>query len=133
MSNYSRSQMAKLAGIHVETLRYYERNKVIPTPQRTQNGYRVYTDEFLERLQLIKQAKECGFTIEEIKILMPVMKSTASETSVVVQLIDTKILDFVETIQRLEKMKKLLEETREEIFDPKCPIIQEFIKKYILL
>lgn len=59
--------LAKRVGVNVQTVRFYEREGLLPNPQRTQSGYRVYGEDDLRRLQFIRQAKALGFSLEEIK------------------------------------------------------------------
>lgn len=67
MSGFLRGQLAKMANVNIETLRYYEKNGLIPPPARSDSGYRLYPEEVLGRLVFIKNAKACGFTIKEIR------------------------------------------------------------------
>lgn len=60
MEYYLRGEIAKMADINVETLRYYEKNKLIPIPRRTENGYRLYSKDILIILAFIKSAKSAG-------------------------------------------------------------------------
>jgi len=64
------SQLAKLAHVNVETVRYYEREGLLPKPHRSESGYRHYTSDAVECLQFIKQAQELGFQLKEIKELL---------------------------------------------------------------
>lgn len=66
MSGYLRGQMAKMAKVNMETLRYYESRGLIPPPDRSESGYRLYSEEVLSRLVFIQNAKACGFTLKEI-------------------------------------------------------------------
>ena len=63
-------QLAKEAGLGIETIRYYERERLIPSPRRTQSNYRLYDADALGRLRFIRNAKELGFTLEEISRLL---------------------------------------------------------------
>lgn len=65
--NYSMSAFAALFHLKRERIRYYERLGLLPAPQRTQNGYRTYSDADAERLFFILLAKRHGFTLREIK------------------------------------------------------------------
>ncbi len=58
--------LAKQAGVSVQTVRFYERRKLLPEPARTESGYRQYGPEELKRLQFIRQAKALGFSLDEI-------------------------------------------------------------------
>lgn len=63
-------KLAAAAGVHVETIRYYERRGLIDQPSRTGSGYRRYSDGDLWRLRFIARGKELGFTLAEIAELM---------------------------------------------------------------
>jgi DNA-binding transcriptional MerR regulator len=56
-------QVAASAGVHRETLRYYERRRLIPAPPRRLSGYRAYPVETVERIRLIKWAQGLGFSL----------------------------------------------------------------------
>ena len=59
--------LAKRAGVNIQTVRFYERERVLRQPPRTSSGYRAYTDIDLRRLVLIKQCQHLGFTLKEIR------------------------------------------------------------------
>lgn len=65
------AELAKAGGVHVETLRYYERRGLLAEPPRHGSGYREYPAEALHRLRMIKQAQTLGFTLDEIAELLP--------------------------------------------------------------
>lgn len=61
---------AELSGVNIETIRYYEREGVVPHPERTASGRRIYDDESISRLRFVKRCRELGFPIPEIKSLL---------------------------------------------------------------
>ena len=63
-------QLSEATAVNVETIRYYERIKLMPTPRRTQGGHRTYEDIHLRRLRFIRRARELGFGIEDIRALL---------------------------------------------------------------
>jgi Hg(II)-responsive transcriptional regulator len=63
-------QVAKAAHVNVETIRYYEREGLIPSPPRTSAGYRQYTEDAIRRVRFMKRAQRLGFTLEEVGILL---------------------------------------------------------------
>ena len=65
-------QLARLTGAPIDTIRYYERQQLLPTPQRSASGYRRYAEEDVTRLNFIRRAKALGFTLEEITELMAI-------------------------------------------------------------
>jgi len=63
-------ELAREAGVAIDTVRYYERQQLLPPPQRTASGYRQYVDEDVARLRFIRRAKALGFTLDEIRELL---------------------------------------------------------------
>jgi DNA-binding transcriptional MerR regulator len=64
------AEVADRVGISTATVRYYERIGVLPAPERADNGYRVYDDRTVERLEFVVRAKQLGCTLEEITDLV---------------------------------------------------------------
>jgi DNA-binding transcriptional MerR regulator len=62
-------EVAKRAGVSIDTLRYYERLKLLPRSRRSSGGFRLFAPEHIERVQFIKQAQELGFSLTEIREL----------------------------------------------------------------
>lgn len=65
-----RAQLARKTGCNLETIRYYEKVGLLPEPPRSSNGYRVYSQELVQRLQFVLRARELGFSLDEIKALL---------------------------------------------------------------
>lgn len=63
-------QLAKDAGVHIETIRYYERRHILGPTSRLPSGYRLYNHEAQRRLRFIKNAQALGFTLQEIADLL---------------------------------------------------------------
>lgn len=64
------SQVAEAAGVNPQTLRYYERRGLLPDPQRSPGGHRLYPDEAVTRILVIKAAQRLGFTLDEVQELL---------------------------------------------------------------
>jgi MerR family mercuric resistance operon transcriptional regulator len=62
--------LARTAGVGVETVRYYQRRKLLPTPVRANGGYRMYGTAEMVRLRFIRRAQELGFSLDEIAELL---------------------------------------------------------------
>ena len=64
------SDAAAASGCHLETIRYYERIGLMPRPERTDSGYRVYREKEVDRLRFISRGRELVFSLEEIRSLL---------------------------------------------------------------
>src|SRR5213594_3993101 len=62
--------LSKHTGTNVETIRYYERVRLLPAPARSAGGYRLYGTEHLKRLSFIRRARALGFSLEEVRTLL---------------------------------------------------------------
>lgn len=60
-------ELAKQAGVCIQTIRFYERRKLLPEPARTESGYRQYRPDELKGLQFVRQTKALGFSLDEIR------------------------------------------------------------------
>ena len=61
---------ARLSGVHVETIRYYEREGVVSLPARSSSGRRLYTEREIMALRFVKRCRDLGFPVEDIKVLL---------------------------------------------------------------
>jgi MerR family transcriptional regulator, mercuric resistance operon regulatory protein len=74
-------EFARRAGVNLQTIRYYERLKLLHAPSRTRSGYRCYSFAELERVRFIKTTQELGFTLKEIGYLLPLHSSVCRITA----------------------------------------------------
>ena len=100
------SRLARLGGVNLETVRFYEREGLIPKPPRTRAGYRVFPKDAARRLRFIKRAQELGFSLTEIRELLSLRPST--DRPKVRARAQAKIADIEQKIQTLQAMKKIL-------------------------
>ncbi len=68
-------ELASRAGVSADTLRYYEQKGVLSPPPRSNNGYRCYPEESLQRVQLIRSALRIGFSIDELARVLSIRQS----------------------------------------------------------
>ena len=122
------SDLAEKADVNKETIRFYEKKGLLLEPERTDGGYRQYTQSDLERLLFIKNAKELGFTLLEIKELLAVADGDIYKCSDVRKIAECKIKYITEQIKKLSKLKKTLSTLVTECQKAKtiknCPIIE---------
>jgi len=130
MAEYFVGQIAEIVGINIETLRYYEKIKLIPKPKRKEfSSYRIYDDNDLTRLTFIKRAKELGFTLKEIKELLDLKIESTATCGDIKHLAEHKLTDIENRIKDLLKMKKVLTKLvhqciNEEVSTDDCPILE---------
>lgn len=101
-------EVASAAGVSRDTVRYYEQMKLIPRASRTRAGYRIYTDEDIERLRFIKQAQTLGLSLEEIRELMPGRESGLEECRRVRDLLCSKIEELDAQLAELSAFRRKL-------------------------
>src|SRR5258708_11076299 len=107
-------ELAQQAGMTVPAVRFYEESGLLPKPQRTQSGYRAYSPEDLRRLQLIRQAKRLGFSLEEIKRILRLRAKGACPCEEVVSTLERHLSDVGSQIQHLKRFRKVLSSTLTE-------------------
>ena len=69
---YRIGEIAKLADVTPDTIRYYEKQQMMEHEVRTEGGFRLYTDKDLQRLKFIRHARQLGFTLESIRELLSI-------------------------------------------------------------
>ena len=100
-------QGARLAGVGVETVRFYEKNGVLEEPTRRASGYREYDGEAVNRLRFIQRAKELGFSLAEIKELLS-LRCSERPCDEVRQRAEAKVVDIEAKVAMLLRMKEVL-------------------------
>ena len=102
-------QLADAAGVHVETIRYYQRMGLMPRPARLRGAVRRYQTDAAERLRFIRRAQALGFSLEEVKLLLAlaVGEHCAETRSLAAQklaLVQSKISDLRRMQGALQKL-----------------------------
>ncbi len=108
METLTIGQVAREAGIGVETVRFYEREQLLDPPTRRPSGYREFTPEAVARLRFIKQAQRLGFTLREIRELLTLKLTPGATRAQVREQAVAKIADIDQRIRELKRMKKAL-------------------------
>jgi DNA-binding transcriptional MerR regulator len=67
---FSIGDLARRTGTKIETIRYYERIGLLPTPARSRGNYRLYAPSHLERLSFIRRGRDLGFSLDEVRALL---------------------------------------------------------------
>ena len=126
MNHLTIGQAAKLSGVGVETIRFYERQGLIEQPPKTDNGFRRYPPETVRKIRFIRRAKEIGFSLREIRELLGFYFDTQTRCEDVQERARIKIADIEARIADLEKMKSALQALVDECgsLDGVCPILE---------
>lgn len=103
-----RAQLARKTGCNLETIRYYEKVGLLPAPQRSANGYRVYSPELAQRLQFILRARDLGFTMDEIRSLLTLTDTGAQTCAEVMERAQAHRLRIRRRIAELRRMEQIL-------------------------
>jgi MerR family mercuric resistance operon transcriptional regulator len=101
-------QVAKRAGIGIETVRFYERQGLLQKPERKPSGYRQFDQGIVARLRFIRRAKVLGFTLHEIKELLSLKLDPSTTCADVKNRAEAKIADIEAKIDSLTRMKQAL-------------------------
>ncbi len=100
---------ATLAGVGVETIRFYERKKLITQPQKpAHGGYRHYSNEIVHSVRFIRQAQELGFSLKEISELLSLRAEPDSDCSEVQKRANAKLAEVEGKISQLNKIASAL-------------------------
>lgn len=119
------SQLAGAAGVHVETVRYYQRRALMPEPPRQPSGIRRYREADLQRLRFIRRAQGMGFTLREIESLIRLTARRSCRATR--QLAATKLADVNGRIRELRRLRQdlagLIARCDANLKDSTCPVI----------
>lgn len=122
--------LSAATGVHIETIRYYERAGLMPAPPRSAGGRRQYEDAHIARLAFIKRCRELGFTLAQVRVLLGLVDGgyTCGDVREITlhhqQEIRAKIVD----LQRLERTLGKLAEDCEGGATTECPVIDVLFK-----
>lgn len=122
-----RAELARRTGCNLETIRYYEKIRVMPEPPRTASGYRVYDATHLTRLRFILRARELGFSIEEIRGLLDLVDGGNQTCAEVKERTERHLVDVRLKIADLRRMEKVLAEAAAKCSGedvPECPVLE---------
>ena len=110
MAQLTVGKLAKLGDIGVETVRYYEKRGLLPKPERLPSGYRIYSEETINRVRFIKRAQELGFTLEEISELLALTENPDTDCADIRNHAQDKITEIKAKMKDLKRMQDGLAE-----------------------
>ncbi len=123
-------QLAKAAGVNVETIRYYQRIELVAEPVKPAQGYRRYPSSIVERIRFIKRAQELGFSLDEITDLLSLNDRDCDEARTIAehkQQIIRQRIDDLSAMQR--ELSKLIKACKKNVSGQvRCAIIATLTK-----
>jgi MerR family transcriptional regulator, mercuric resistance operon regulatory protein len=128
IASFSIGELSRCTGVNIETIRYYERVRILPAPPRTAGGRRVYGPAESRTLTFIRRARELGFTLDEIRTLLALSGEDDRATCAEVREVAARHLAEIRTkISDLRAMEQVLAETVDRCDAGElsgCPVIE---------
>ena len=106
-------ELARLAGTNVETIRYYERDGLLPIPARSDGNYRIYGEAHVQRLSFIRRCRGLDMTLDEIRVLLHFKESPQENCADVNSLLERHIGHVTQRMQELQELERQLNDLRE--------------------
>ena len=100
------SELADQLRVSTDTLRYYERLRLVPTPGRAANGYRVYDEAVAERVRFIKSAQRMGLRLSDIKELLDIWDRGACPCGHTAEVVERRLAEVDAELARLQAMRR---------------------------
>lgn len=120
--------VAKRVGVAIDTIRYYEREGLLPEPQRRASGYRSYGEGTVSQLRFIRRAKDLGFTLEEIRELLTLSTDRQRGVKAVKQRAQKRLAAIEQRIVDLQRVRdglaQLVESCPGHGKPEDCPILR---------
>lgn len=120
------SKVASQTGLTSKTIRYYESIGLIQVARRQENGYRDYSEQQVQELKFVQQARILGFSLDECRELLELNRNTGRRSADVKKIAEEKLGDVELRIQQLNAMKASLKNLVESCAgdnDPNCSIL----------
>ncbi len=118
--------LSAATGVNIETIRYYEKIGLIPAPPRTEGRQRVYDSAHLKRLTFIRRSRELGFSLDEIRALLGLVRGGDLSCAEVKTMTEQHVTDIRRKVKDLKKLERVLTELTAKCRGntvPDCPIL----------
>ncbi|MBL8348480.1 MAG: Cd(II)/Pb(II)-responsive transcriptional regulator [Rubrivivax sp.] len=121
-------ELALASGTPVETIRFYEREGLLPAPARTEGNYRIYAGTNAERLAFIRQCRTLDMTLDEVRVLLSFKDDPRANCGEVNRLLEEHVGHVAVRIRELRALERELRALRARCLDPRdaadCGILQ---------
>ena len=129
-------EVADRGGVNLQTIRYYEREGLLPAPPRMASGYRLFNQDTVRRVRFIKRAQELGFTLAEIRELLTLRIEESRSSAEVRAIANAKIADIDNKVRHLDAMKRALTHLTDRCSGhgpaTECPILESLDSDEVL-
>ena len=118
--------LSQLTGVNIETIRYYERARLLPLPPRTQGRHRAYDEADIVRLNFVRRSRELGFSIDDIRSLLRLIESSNSDCCATKEITLRQLADVrgkITSLKKLERALKSMTDACRPGNQSSCPII----------
>jgi len=136
METLSIGEVARRAGVGVETVRFYEREGLLEEPPRRTSGYRQYPEEVVKRIGFIKRAKELGFSLKEITELLVLRVDAQTSCDEVKRRTEAKLAEVERKVVELQRMRQALLQVHSLCTGPgptgRCPMLDALAQQELL-
>jgi Hg(II)-responsive transcriptional regulator len=125
-------ELAKRSRVSLQTIRYYEREGLLPKPPRLRSGYRLFSPDLVGQVQFIKRAQKLGFSLADIRQLLSIQAHPEKQCADVRRLAETKLAEIERKIGELEAIRQVLRDLAKRCPgrgpSHRCPIIKALIE-----
>ena len=123
-------ELSQATGVDVETIRFYEKQGLLPTPARRENGYRVYEAVHLERLAFIRHCRALDMPLLDVKRLLGLVEASEENLGEVDVLVDQQLVRVRARLKSMRALEKQLLQLRARCsgtHDGHCGILDELV------
>ena len=122
-------ELSKRSGVNIETIRYYERIKMLPAPPRTANGRRIYGQTDFRILAFIRRARELGFHLEDVRALLRLGARRTIRCAEASEIAARHLREIKTKLRDLKKLERVLAKVVAQcpggtIMSDECPILR---------
>jgi MerR family copper efflux transcriptional regulator len=128
VATLSIGKVARGSGVAIDTIRFYEREGLLPEPLRRASGYRTYDSSAVQRLRFIRRAKNLGFSLDEIRELLALSQDREHGVEAVKQRATARLADLDRRVRELNRIRRGLRELVDACpghgVPEQCPILR---------
>lgn len=103
-------EASRQSGVGIETIRYYEREGIVPKPERASNNRRMYSTQDIGRLRFLKKCRDLGFPLADARTLLELSEGDSEDCQSVKGLAEHHVLNVRKKIEELERLEAALTE-----------------------